>query len=75
MLNVNSGDGGEGDLFNIKTQLFPNLGDGSYSQIRGKHPVYTAKENRLGLSVLLSSQTSSFCLREESRWQMAEYKK
>lgn len=33
MLNLNAEDGGEGDLFNIKTQLFPNLRDGCYSQV------------------------------------------
>lgn len=33
MLNLNSEAGGEGDLFYIKTQLFPNLRDGYYSQV------------------------------------------
>lgn len=33
MLNLNAEDGGEGDLFYIKTQLFPNLRDGCYSQV------------------------------------------
>lgn len=33
MLNLNAEDRGEGDLFYIKTQLFPNLRDGCYGQV------------------------------------------
>ena len=70
MLHLNSENGGKGDLFCIKTQLFPNPRDDYYSQICRKYPVYMA-EKRLGLNVLLSTQTSSFCLRVK----MAEERK
>lgn len=33
MLNFNSEDGEKRDSFYIKTQLFPNLRDGYYSQV------------------------------------------
>lgn len=73
MLNLNSEDGGEGDLFYIKTPLFPNLRDGNYSQVCWKHPVYTAEENRLGLKCF-AQHTDIFILFKR-RVKMAEYKK